>query len=1032
MRQICRIVGILFALCVLIATTVSAQTVKGKIVDDKGEPIIGANVMEKGTQNGTITNVNGDFNLQLKSVKSVLEITYVGYQKKEINPDLQNNNVIKLQEAITELAEYVVVGYGMQKRGSITGSVSQVSNKELVTAPSGNLSSLLQGRLPGLVTKQYSGQPGTDGASLYIRGIGAGDGNLLVVVDGVIRSFPDINPEEIESISILKDAAAAAVYGVRASAGVMIITTKRGKEQKPAITYNSAISVSQNTSFPKFLHGADYAYWYDKAQELDGIPEANRRFTPDEINRLRNGDPQGVYSDIDWFGMLFNNYVPTYTNNLSLTGGNSDFKYFVAVGAYNQNGVVKQTNFNRYNIRTNIDANVTKNLSMSVGLGLRQSTTEEPGVATSWMFQSAMLAYPIIAPVTVSGQPTATANLEGNGNQNPVAARDLSGSRVTAEKKVESNLGFDYKIPGVKGLKAKINLAYDNMYRTFKRELLAYKVQVYNQATKTWTEQYARHLTNGKSRVDQTFAEQYNYTFQPSLEYANKFNKHDISALFLYEYAYIRYDDLLAAKQSFPVTDIMDLNFGEEVIDDAVGGGHSINKRAGYVGRINYAYDNKYLLELTARYDGTPYLPAKNRWGLFPSVSVGWRISEEQFFKEKFNFVDNLKLRASMGRLGSDAALNYSYSYMSMASMSQTPIVMIDNEPKRYLGISAPPNNNLKWQINDTYNAGIELSLWKQLLGLELDVFYMKTSRTLESQSNYPPSAGNYYPQLINYGKHDNKGFEVVLTHHKKVNNFQYNIRGNISLAKNKILRATEDPNLPSSLRLTGRPMGQVFGFVSDGLFQSAEEISNSPVYGPTLPGEIKLKDINGDGRITWDQDRVPIGRSNIPEMMFGLNLDANWKNFDASLFFQGASLFDVYLCGLYTDRGFIDDTFYTRSFFADGNAPYYLVEGAWTPENTNAQYPRLSTQIRTNGGKYSDWWIKDGTYLRLKSAQIGYTIPTSITKKAGIEKVRLAFSGSNLFTLTGLKYLDPEMPNVNQGYYPQQRVYEFSLNVTF
>ncbi|MDR1742513.1 MAG: TonB-dependent receptor [Dysgonamonadaceae bacterium] len=1018
-------------LCPVYAQQQTEKTITGTVEDERGTPIIGANIMIKGATTGVVSDIDGRFSLQAPLGASIT-VSYLGFVSQTVTVGNQTSFHVVLQENLQQLSEVVVVGYGMQKKTSVTGAVSQISSKELTTAPSGNLSSLLQGRLSGLVTKQYSGQPGADGASLYVRGIGAGDGNVLVVVDGVIRAFPDINPEEIESISILKDATAAAVYGVRASAGVIIITTKRGKTQKPTITLHSAVSISQNTSFPEFLHGADYAYWYDKAQELDGIPEANRRFTQDEINRLRNGDPQGIYSDMDWFGLVFENYAPTYTNNLSLTGGNNDFKYFVSLGAYNQRGVVTSANFDRFNLRTNIDANVTKNLSVNIGLGLRQSTTEEPGVATSWVFQSAMLAYPIIAPVTVSGQPTATANLEGNGNQNPVAARDLSGSRVTAEKRMEGNMGFDYKIPFVNGLKAKVNLAYDTMYRTFKRELLAYKVQVYNQATKTWTEQYARHLTTGESRVDQTFAEQYNYTLQPSLEYANTFGKHDIQALFLYEYAYTRYNDLLAARQNFPVTDIMDLNFGEEVIADAVGGGHSINKRAGYVGRINYAYDNKYLLELTARYDGTPYLPAKNRWGLFPGVSAGWRISEEPFLKDTFEAVDNLKLRASAGRLGSDAALGYSYSYMSMVSMSQTPIVMIGNELKRYMGISSPPNLNLEWQVNDTYNAGVELSLWKQLLGVELDVFYMKTSRTLESQSNYPPSAGDYYPRLINYGKHENKGFELVLTHRNQVRDFQYNGRCNLSYARNKILKRTEDPNLPASLRSTGRAMGQVFGFVSDGLFQSAEEISNSPVYGPTLPGEIKLVDINGDGRITWDQDRVPIGRSNIPEMMFGLNLGANYKHFDASLFFQGASLFDVYLCGMYADRGFMDDTFYTRAFFADGNAPYYLVNGAWTPEHTNAQYPRLSTQIRTNGGKYSDWWIEDGTYLRLKSAQIGYTIPASISKGVGIEKVRLAVSGSNLFTLTGLKYLDPEMPNVNQGYYPQQRVYEFSLNVTF
>lgn len=1034
--------SIFLLIAVLLTLNVDAahaqHIVKGTVTDSNNEALIGVSVVEKGTTNGNVTDIDGVYTLTVSDPNATIVFSYVGFNAQEIALKGRKTLNVELTADDAILDEVVVVGYGVQKKVNLTGAVAQVDGIELQKMPTGNLSATLQGKLPGLVTKQSSGQPGSDGASLYVRGVGAGDGNLLVVVDGVVRAFPSIDPEEIESISILKDATAAAVYGVRASAGVMIITTKRGKVQKPTVNFNSSVSVNTNTTFPKFLKGADYATWYNKAQELDGISEENRRFTAGEIDRLRNGDPQGVYYPTDWVDALFEDYGLTTNNVISVSGGTETVKYFASLGAQNQKGIIDNTGFDRYNFRSNLDINITKDLSLSFGVGARHSKTTEPGLTAgsgnsyASIFSQAFMAYPIISPYGESGLYTGTANGAGNGNQNPLAARDLSGKRTIHNKKIESNVKLEYKFPFLKGLKASLNAAYDNVYQINKHVFLPYQLSVYNQNTRMWSVEYGRHLPSAKARVQQAFYEQYDYTIQPALEYSNKFGKHAVSGLFLYEYTQTKYNSMSAARESYPIEDIMDLQFGEEVMDDLVTGGHNLNKRAGYVGRLNYAYDEKYLAEVTLRYDGTPYLPKDTRWGLFPGVSVGWRISEEPFFKDNIPNVENLKIRGSVGRLGSEAGLGHQYSYFSTVSMGQTPVVMIGDELERYLGISAPPNRGLKWQVNDTYNIGVETSMWKGLLGVELDVFYMLTSRTLESQSTYPPSAGVYYPRMINYGKHENRGFELVLSHRNQIGDFNYSVRGNVSWARNKVLKIAEDANLPSSKRALGRPKGQYFGFLSDGLFQSEEEIASSALYGPTKVGDIKLVDVNGDGRITMDQDMVPIGRSNIPEMMYGLSIDASYKQFDFNVFFQGAAMFDMYLAGMYSDRGFVDDTFYTRPFYVDGNSPYFLIEGSWTPENTNAKYPRLGVEARSNGGKYSDWWLVDGTYLRLKSAQIGYTIPKNITRKANIEKVRLTVTGNNLFTLTEFKYLDPEMPGVNQGYYPQQRQFEFGINVTF
>lgn len=503
----------------------------------------------------------------------------------------------------------------------------------------------------------------------------------------------------------------------------------------------------------------------------------------------------------------------------------------------------------------------------------------------------------------------------------------------------------------------------------------------------------------------------------------------------MYEYAREDYEGISAGREDFPITDIMDMSYGLKVSENLVKGSHSNDKRAGYVMRFNYAYDEKYLLEFTGRVDASTALPAHNRWGFFPAVSVGWRISQEDFFKEAVPFMDNLKIRASIGRLGSDRAIESTMTYFSTATLSADPVVVFGTNALKDIGMSGPICPDLKWQLTDTYNIGVESNMWNGLLGLELDVFYMKTTRSLEGQSGkFPPSLGSYFPGYINYGSHDNRGFELVLTHHNKIRDFNYHVRGNLSWARNKILKVTEDANVPIYKRATGQSMGRYLGFVAEGLFQSEEEIAHSALFEGstnTKPGDIKLKDINGDGKITWDQDMVPIGRSSIPEMVFGLNLGAEWKGFDFSMFWQGAAMFDVNLCGIY-DSGIRDDTFYTRPFYADGNTPYYLVEGSWRPDNPNAKFPRLGIEARDNGGKFSSWWVKDGTYLRLKSVQLGYTLPKKLTEKAGFRTIRAYVSGGNLLTICGLDYMDPEMPGVNQGYYPQQRTYEFGLNITF
>ena len=1013
--------------------------IKGRVTDEKGVPVIGATVMIPGTQNGVITDVEGNYEISnVSSETSDISFSSLGYvaQVVPISGRSTINFIVKEDKQMLE--EVVVVGYGTQKKLSVTGAISQVDNKQLKMAPSGSLSSMLGGRLPGLITKQSSGQPGKDNSSLVIRGAGAGDGSALIVVDGVVvEYFPTLSPDEVESITILKDATAAAVYGVRASGGVVLVTTKRGKLQKPTVTVNSAVTLSQNANFPEFLNGPDYAYWYNEAQRLDGIPEENLRFTADEIKRITNpSEDETVYGNTDWFDLLFNDVAPSYTNNVSVSGGTEKIRFFGSLGAYNQRGVISRTSFDKYSFRANFDTKITDHFDMSMNLSGFLSLDKEPGASAgsssyAAIFPQAMMSYPYLRPYTEDGIPVGSLNMAGNGNNNPIAARDLSGQTKVNTSSFQGNISLSYKVPFIQGLKLKLDASYLKNAFMKKSWLNDYELACWNQTTRTWT------MMNGRIASKVTLAQWYrnsdDYQIRPSIEYHHKFGKHDISGLFLYEYNIDKYYGISTGKEDFPIKDIIDISYGETITDSMIQGSHGVDKRAGYVLRLNYAYADKYLFELTSRIDASTALPKANRWGVFPGVSLGWRISEEGFFKDALPFWDNLKLRASAGRLGSDSAISNTMAYFSVASLSQDPFVLFGNKPEKNLGVSGPVNMDLKWQLTDSYNFGIESSMWRGKLGIELDVFYMKTTRTLAGQSGtFRPSLGGWFPGVINYGSHDNRGFELSLSHVNHIGDFNYSISGNVSWARNKVLKTTEDPNVPDYLRRTGRPMGTYWGFEAEGLFQSEEEIEHSAVYGPTLPGDIKLKDINGDGKITYEQDRVPIGRSSFPEMMFGLTIAGDWRGIDFSMLFQGASLFDVDLCGIYPNLGFYDNTFYTQPFYCDGNSPYYLVENAWRPDHTDAEYPRLGVATRQNGGKMSSWWVKDGTYLRLKSFQLGYTIPEKWSQSIGLQKIRAYFAGGNLFTISGLKTLDPEMPSVNQGYYPQQRTYEFGLNISF
>lgn len=1033
MRKI--LIMLTLSLCFTYSMANVTGEIKGLVIDENNLPLPGVSVFVKGLSIGTSTDVDGFFTLNIKDPNSILVFTFVGYKSQEVRVTSRTLNV-KMVPDEQLLDEVIVVGYGTQRKGSVTGSVAQVNTREIMQSPIGTISNMVAGKLPGLVFKQDSGEPGSDGASLNIRGASsfASSNSPVVIVDGIRRSFDQLDPQEIESVTILKDASAAAVYGLQAAAGVILVTTKKGSEGKPRIKLSSSLSLSQSTMFPEFLNGPEYAYWYNKARMLNG---KDPLFTNEQINLMINGDPEGKWGNTNWIDELLQTGETLHTN-ISIDGGNENIKYFFTAGYYDQKGSVKNIDFNRYNFRTNIDAKINKDLRVSVGIGGRKQDKMAPTFSTeknTWnnVFQQAMRAHPYM-PKTYNGYPSG--NRTNGPLVSPISAIEQSGYRNNQANYFESNLSVNWDLPWLtKGLSLNFTGSYDNSYTFAKSYQTPYKI-AQSSITETGINYQIVDSSIGVfGQLAENFSQSGFLTLNTNLNYKRTFGKHGFSGLLLYEqYRTISNNHKITAR-GFDFVELDELNYAQEIHPsaEAYGGTSSIVPNAGFVGRVNYAFDNKYLFEVSGRYDGSYKFARDKRWTLFPAASIGWRLSEEDFFKDAVPAVSNLKLRASVGKLGNDRGVN-SYIFLNTLSrVSNAPSIVIGDNAQLAYQTNSLANTDLKWETATIYNAGFEANLWNDLLGIELDVFYKVTKDILESQGGtFAPSVGGYYPSTINTGKTDNRGFELVLNHNNRIGSFNYGARFNLQWHKNRYLSVRESPNIQSHLVRNGRALGEKHGLVALGIFQTDEEAQNWPsIFGDNRAGDIKYLDVNGDGKLTYQDDRMWIAGSNVPKLFSSLNLFADYKGFDFSVMFQGAALTEYALSGYYPSIGY-DNTEFTSPFFQLGNAPKYLVENSWTPDNKNAKYPRLSDMKIQNNKWASTLWIVDGSYLRLKNTQLGYTIPRQLISKIGIDRCRVYVSGGNLFTLTEFQYMDPEAPDVSNGFYPQQKVYSFGLELTF
>ncbi len=1014
-----------------LVSTQQSGTISGRVTDSSGAPLPGVTVMLKGTTQGTITDVEGNYILPNVPGDGTLVFSFVGMKAQEVKVSGKTYISIEMTDETLSVDEVVVVGYGTQKKVTVTGSISSINGEQLKKAPVGNISTLLAGRLPGLVTYQSSGAPGYDDAAMYIRGRStSGNSSPTIIVDGVQRSFNNLDPNEIADITILKDASAAAVYGVQGANGVILVTTRRGTSKAPRISYSTSLSVNKNTRFPEFLDGPQYAHYYNKAREMDGLPVV---FSEADIDKITNGDPDGIFGNTNWVDELFSNNGLTKHHNLSLEGGNEKTRYFVLVGYYDQEGSIKNYSFERYNLRSNIDTKVANNLTLRFDMAARLEKRSRPFYGTGkndWngLVQQAIRAHPFIPMYTVDGNPTAART--GSSIVNPIAGRDLAGRINRTSPVFQSNVSLTYDVPFIKGLSLNTMVGYDRDYFFEKIFNMPYKLQVFDLATKKYQEQWAPNAASGLAQLTDRFDQGERLTIQSSMTYAKSFsNGHEFKGLLLYEQSSRATNEFKAVKRDFDFTDLPELDFGKEVPKaEDISGNSGESPRAGFVGRINYSYKEKYLVELAARYDGSYKFHKDHRWGFFPAMSLAWRLSEEEFFKNALPAFDNFKLRASVGKLGNDQINEY--LFLNTMKIDQNSAV-IGGTLQNSIYTASIPNISVTWETTTTYNIGFDSQFWKGLLGIEFDWFYKKTVDILKSQSgSYPPSIGGNFPSIVNLGIVDNRGFDFSITYNKRAGNFSYGAKLNMNWARNRIIKTDDSPNAPDYVKLTGRSVDGKHGLVSLGLFKSDEEALMYPsVVAGVQGGDIRHKDLNGDGKINYDQDRTWIGKSNVPELVFGLNLFAGWKNFDFTALIQGGAIADIALMGFYPNVGY-SDTEFTRPFYGGGNTPLYLVQDSWTYDNPEGKYPRLTTLSRVNNAWASTFWIKDASYARLKNVQLGYNFPKKLVRKVGIQDLRMYVSGMNLITISGLKYLDPEAPDVNNGYYPQQMTFTMGLNL--
>ena len=1014
----------------LLSMGASAQekiTVTGTVVDGTGETIIGASVMEVGTTNGTVTDFDGNFKLQVKNENAQIRISYIGFTTKTVKVSRNPMN-ITIDEDNKTLTEVVVVGYGAQKKESVIGAISQVSSKDLLSTPAANVTQAIAGKIPGVVTTQTSGAPGMDDATINIRGRAtfAGDGSPLVMVDGVERAFSQVAPDDIESISVLKDASATAVYGVRGANGVILVTTKRGKEMKPEVSFTGNFMWGTATRKPNYLNSYDSVTLLEEALKNDGLPSQYSAADLEMYRKSCNGELTGadalLYPNVDWYDEVLNDWAPSQRYNVSVRGGTKRMRYYVSGEMYNQSSLVKNLStdeygnssspgYNRYAFRANMDFFLSKDLTFSVNFGTRfenrhGSNTNESSTyydVFAYVNHTPGWLFPVSYEVQ-NGDETKTL-YGGNANfqNNIVAALSKGGFYKGTNTISEINLIADYKMDWLtEGLSVKgmVSFDYDSYYRkTFGRTYATYELN--DRDNYMSQDAYNKYNVDGQLAYTKSSSTTYKLYMEAQINYARRFGKHDVTGMVLYNQNDYRYNSELAKRYQ------------------------------GLVGRVTYGYDDKYLFEFNAGYNGSENFMKGNRFGFFPAFSIGWRLTQEKFMESTKDWLNNLKIRASYGEVGNDI---YKVNGVEQRFLFEEHWISASNYnigngtvpayyEKQY------PNYGVTWERAKKYNLGIEFGLFNGMLNGNIDLFHEKRKDILTEYLSRPQWVG-VTMAAGNLGETKNSGYEIELHHSNTIGKeFRYNVGVTFSHAANEIVSMDEPAGKTDYRKREGHPINQYFGLICEGFVTSADLADpNFPVstYSNNVQvGDLKYKDMNNDGFID-DRDETFIGYSDIPENTYALTLGATYKGWGVEVMFQGVD---------HVSRYYDADAMY--AFYNNGKAKDIHL-GRWNPslsesENlANATYPLLHYgSTGDHNQRQNSFFLKNGAFVRLKNVELSYNLPAAWVQKAGMSSARIYVNGNNLITWDHLDGLvDPESNGSSR--YPLLKTFNVGFNVVF
>ncbi|QCR22269.1 TonB-dependent receptor [Pontibacter sp. SGAir0037] len=986
------------------------NTVTGVIRGTDGQPLPGVSVSVKGTSTGAITDVNGRFTINVAGVSDpVLVVSYIGFQRQEITIGSQSTFDISLQEDVKMMDEVVVVGYGTQKKANLTGAVSQVTSEVLVNRPITNLNSGLQGTMPGVTITGALGAPGNNAGNIRIRGIGTwGDASPLVVIDGVPGGNLNIlNPDDIESISILKDAASSSIFGVRGANGVIMVTTKKGTTGKPSISFNTYFGLQTPTALPEFLGSPEYMELLNEAMVNAG---RNPTYTDEDIAIARSGSDPNYFANTRWMDEIFKKHAPQQNHSLSINGGTDGMNYYISYAYLNEGGLVTGDNFsaNRHNIRAKISTKIIDRIDVTANMGYVDRTYTSPANGTG----SISAATSILPLVPVRN----TAGSWGyiGGQSNPVALATDGGYNDFTSQEFTGNLNATLNLFKGFNLRGQYALFRSNSKRDIFNKTINYFSPedgklVYQTGNPNKFE--TRDYSNIKKGIIAT------------AEYERRFaDKHDVKLLLGVSQEQELSDNFEASRTHLPTQSVGHIRLGtDNQLND---GSATQSALRSLFGRANYGFNNKYLIEGNFRYDGSSQFISNLRWKLFAAGSVGWVFTEENFFAGLRDVVEFGKIRASYGTQGNDRIGNY--AFMDILGPVQT--MPIGNANRIGYRQTIVANEILTWESAIKSNIGIDLAFLRNRLNISADYFINQSDNLLLNLQN--PAVFGAPDPIQNAGKMENRGWELQLNWNDRIGEVSYGANFNISDVRNKVVDlGNSNPTYGDRVRFIGQPLEAFYGLVAERIAQesdfrydpeSGEFVPDFPYIAtdPVRPGDIIYKDLNEDGKVTLDEDRQVIG-SHIPRYTYGFRGNIGWKGFDLNFFLQGVGKVNGYLTGS-TRHAFMDQSTMPQPIHLD----------RWTPDNPNASYPRLSFQ-QTFNQRLSTFWLEDASYLRLKNVQIGYTLPSTISERLKINRLRVYASADNLLTITNFFYgYDPESPVGGANFYPQVKTFVFGLNI--